>query len=394
MTKTKPSIHCDRRRGYIEGYYGRMLSWPDRRRILDQLAQLGMSDYFYAPKEDPNHRFNWRQAYDADWRQACQDFTKAARARGINVSVGIAPGLDFDFSGFDALSGDYAILKQKAEALLEAGAHHIGLLLDDLDPGFPGHAGGFDHEGEAHTALANRLAADLDAPVHLTPRLYADEIEGDGQYLEHMAAHLDRSINVFTCGSHIVAPDTGLADTKIVHAGIPAERLMIWDNLYANDYCPRRLYLGVYSGRHDDQDILLNPTGMAETDCLLLAIMAAGDDAQGWRQALLAHGVPESFFQFAPAFWLPPKPDGRDENSTMPQPLLDVLASPQALDDLDHLLWRWKSPLQREWYPFLMGLRHDILLNRRMMPEDRVAKTMPPLLTPHVAHLKTPKDDE
>ena len=35
-------------RGYIEGYYGRILSWQDRHRIINQLATLGMSSYLYA----------------------------------------------------------------------------------------------------------------------------------------------------------------------------------------------------------------------------------------------------------------------------------------------------------------------------------------------------------
>ena len=47
--------------GYIEGYYGRLLSFAERGRILKQLKHLGMNSYFYAPKDDPYHRFNWRQ---------------------------------------------------------------------------------------------------------------------------------------------------------------------------------------------------------------------------------------------------------------------------------------------------------------------------------------------
>lgn len=30
-------------RGYIEGYYGRLPDWQDRRRIIDRLASLGMT---------------------------------------------------------------------------------------------------------------------------------------------------------------------------------------------------------------------------------------------------------------------------------------------------------------------------------------------------------------
>ena len=51
-----------------------------------------------------------------------------------------------------------------------------------------------------------------------------------------------------------------------------------------------------------------------------------------------------------------------------------------ALAALDILLWRWKSPLQREWYPYLMGLKQDILLANGELPLERIEKTqMAPL---------------
>ena len=38
--------------GYIEGYYGKLLEWQDRDRLLDGLEAVGMTSYFYAPKDD------------------------------------------------------------------------------------------------------------------------------------------------------------------------------------------------------------------------------------------------------------------------------------------------------------------------------------------------------
>ena len=65
--------------------------------------------------------------------------------------------------------------------------------------------------------------------------------------------------------------------------------------------CPRRLFLGAYLGRHDDQDILLNPTGMIETDLLLLSQMAKGPDH--WR---LPAEIMRQTRSLVAAFWLPP----------------------------------------------------------------------------------------
>ena len=81
-------------RGYIEGYYGRILSWQDRHRIIDQLATLGMSSYLYAPKEDVSHRLRWRTAWDAEWCAAFADFCAYAATCNIQVLAGIAPGID------------------------------------------------------------------------------------------------------------------------------------------------------------------------------------------------------------------------------------------------------------------------------------------------------------
>ena len=112
--------------------------------------------------------------------------------------------------------------------------------MDDLDPGFGGHAGGYQSEGAAHADLANMLADQL--PLSVTPRIYADEIAAEAEsYLDDFTARLDPGVMVWTCGSHIVAPRIDLAKTALARAGIPTERMIVWDNLYANDYCPRRL---------------------------------------------------------------------------------------------------------------------------------------------------------
>ena len=49
--------------GYIEGYYGKLLSWENRKLIVQSLKKNKMNTYFYAPKEDKNHRLNWREKY-------------------------------------------------------------------------------------------------------------------------------------------------------------------------------------------------------------------------------------------------------------------------------------------------------------------------------------------
>ena len=266
----------------------------------------------------------------------------------------------------------------KAHQLVKDGAHAICLLMDDLDAHFQNRAGGFTCEGAAHAELANIIAAELDLPVYVTPRIYADEItDGAAGYLKAFANNLDARVDVFICGKHIVAHDLNLIDGDAVAAGIAPERLIIWDNYYANDYCPRRLYLGPWRSNglsSKNKGIMLNPTGQLATDQLLLAIMRHGHNGEGWRNVLIDHGVPLAFFAVANAFNKPPHPDGNDAPINLGDPTA-------ALTALDEMLWQWKSPLSRELYPFLMGLRHDILLTTGQMDDRRRDKIMPPLLT-------------
>ncbi|MDB9889930.1 protein O-GlcNAcase [Alphaproteobacteria bacterium] len=368
--------------GYIEGYYGRLLDWRDRNRLLGGVAAAAMTSYFYAPKEDVCHRQFWRQPYDKAWQAEFTQFAATAAAKNIHLIAGIAPGLDFDFASLDASmdqKNDYTILVAKARQFLANGASMIALLMDDIAADFEARSGSFTNEGMAHAALANRLGSAIDAPIIIVPRIYADSLTtpDDAQslaYLEQFAGHLHQQHQVVYCGDDIVAPRPfGDAGGHLDPASI-----IIWDNFYANDYCPRRLFLGPWRSA-DMPHIMLNPTGMIETDLLLLGLMAGARDQAGrgsdagtayWREVMQKSGVPDSFFDIAAYF---DAPYGFAAEFEMP-------STKTALAALDVLLWRWKSPLQREWYPHLMGLKQDILLSNGKLSLERIEKTqMAPL---------------
>ena len=368
--------------GYIEGYYGRLFDWRDRNRLLGGVAAAGMTSYFYAPKEDVCHRQFWRQPYDKAWQAEFTQFAATAAAKNIRLIAGIAPGLDFDFASLDASmdqKNDFTILVAKARQFLANGASMIALLMDDIAADFEARSGSFTNEGRAHAALANRLGSAIDAPIIVVPRIYADSLitPDDAQsltYLEQFAGHLDQQHQVVYCGDDIVAPRPfGDAGGHLDPASI-----IIWDNFYANDYCPRRLFLGPWRSANMSH-IMLNPTGMIETDLLLLELMAGARDQAGrgsdagkayWREVMQKSAVPDAFFDIAAYF---DAPYGFVAEFEMP-------SAKTALAALDVLLWRWKSPLQREWYPHLMGLKQDILLSNGELSLERIEKTqMAPL---------------
>ena len=363
--------------GYIEGFYGRLFDWRDRNRLLGGVAAAGMTSYFYAPKEDACHRQFWRQPYDKAWQAEFTQFAATAAAKNIHLIAGIAPGLDFDFASLDASmdqQNDFTILVTKARQFLVNGASMIALLMDDIAADFEARSGSFTNEGRAHAALANRLGSAIDAAIIIVPRIYADSLitPDDAQsltYLEQFASHLDQQHRVVYCGDDIVAPRPfgdacGYLD--------PASTI-IWDNFYANDYCPRRLFLGPWRSA-SMPNIMLNPTGIIETDLLLLGLMAGARDQAGrgsdagktyWREVIQKAAVPDPFFDIAAYF---DAPYGFAAEFELP-------SVKTALAALDILLWRWKSPLQREWYPHLMGLKQDILLANGELPLERIEKT-------------------
>jgi len=338
------------------------------------LAKNGLNAYYYAPKEDPLHRFQWRDTYPVEWLQDFSRFCTTANQLGIDVVAGVAPGLDFDFKDLPA-GDDYRLLLNKCGALLKAGARFVSLLLDDIDENFNQRAGSFHSEGDAHASLANTLGHDLDENLWVTPRVYANELAiSDPSYLPDFLRQLSPDHSVLYCGSDVVAR---IADTRSIDECAPNSdhTIVLWDNLYANDYCPRRLYIGPWVGRETATNIVLNPTGMIETDCLLLDLMSKSlrankTDANGrlvWETTLRAHGVPDAFFELTDYFYHPVFNDGVSMQRTTPDST--------TYDAIEQCLWEWKTPLSREWYSYIFGLKHDLQAANGLLPVDRIHKT-------------------
>ncbi len=454
--------------GYVEGYYGKLLTWEERASLIDELAAQGFNTYFYGPKDDAKHRLFWREHYGEGWRNAFRSFTSHAHDKGVSVIAGIAPGLDFNFAGLTEASnasrdgattqqsGDYILLLSKAQQLVDDGADAIGLMMDDIDADFRQRNGEFQSEGAAHATLANCLQQDLrfsqsarsSAKVYCVPRIYANELlqqtdlimpavsdtfantfsetfseassgnsaDSNGnqdrdaiEYMRSFTSILQQDISWLYCGTHVVARQPDIAQS--VESGAQIQhRIVIWDNYYANDYCPRRLFLGVWTGRDTCSELLLNGTGMPHTDRLLLQVVAAirllpitgpGNPANkaehAWQQCLLQAGVPEEFFLLKEFFDSPVFSDSSSDSSEITRLNKDPIAaeavqSPTLLEQqlaaIDHLLWRWKAPLAREWYPYLFGLKHDLMIANGTLPDLRIRKTQTPPLAGFVTSLK------
>ena len=84
--------------GYIEGYYGKLLDWESRRKLIGRMNFNKMNNYLYAPKEDKLHRLNWRENYPNKWLKELKAFCEFSKKKDIAISIGLSPGLDFNFN--------------------------------------------------------------------------------------------------------------------------------------------------------------------------------------------------------------------------------------------------------------------------------------------------------
>ena len=75
---------------------------------------------------------------------------------------------------------------------------------------------------------------------------------------------------MFFCGQKVVAR------SEIDLFIIPKfnNQFIIWDNIYANDYCPKKLVIGPWRYREKINNIMINPTGLIETDLLILDLIS------------------------------------------------------------------------------------------------------------------------
>ncbi len=393
-------------RGYLEGFYGKLLSWEQRNTLLECLSSLELNSYCYAPKEDIFHRLHWREPYDSAWRSSFSQFCKQANKHNVLIAAGIAPGLDFNFDQ-QGIGSDLDLLYNKATQLITDGAQHVLVLWDDIEETSLSASGGLS-EGAMHADVINKLSEKLGRTLWCVPRVYAREIDSHNYYLDAFFNELETEHTVILCGNAIVTGDVSSNDLKdLSRSGVSHSQLntltgdddsngsggggggggryhktILWDNFYANDYCPRRLFVGPWTGRSQIQDYLLNPTGMPFTDQLLLDIAVSTQSSldvnENWINALARHGVPEAFLSIAPFFSKPffgdrnISGDGRDIDFIKP--------SAEVKQAVETCLWNWKSPLAREWYPFIFGLKHDLALLENDMPRDRIVKTQPAAL--------------
>jgi protein O-GlcNAcase/histone acetyltransferase len=292
--------------GVVEGFYGRPWSAAQRRQLFAWMKTWGMNTYLYAPKDDLKHRLFWREPYSESEADALKHLIGDCRSKGLRFIYAIAPGLDLSFSS----RKDLARLRRKADHLVDLGCRDFALAFDDIQPVLSkADSKKFDSVADAQCVVANGFLKHVreqipDATLCFCPTYYCERMSGPvrhSDYLKRLGKGLDSVIQILWTGPEIVSETITVGSIRELQR-VLRRKPLLWDNLHANDYDLRRIYLGPYSGRKlevrdEVAGILSNPNCEFEANYIPLRTLALYAQAgQEWD--------PRRAFQAALQGWL------------------------------------------------------------------------------------------
>lgn len=237
-------------RGLIEGFYGRVWSDEKRRRVLSLVAEGGMNAYFYAPKDDPFLRQQWRSEYDGDALARFSSLLDYTKQLGLDLYYCLSPGLDIEYSS----DADLAALVRKYRSLYELGVRKFGLFLDDIPDKLvsPADEAKYGSVCAAHVDLINRLSAAMPADTGLVVCPMQYHGSGAEPYITTLCRGIPAGVDVFWTGKKICSPELTTADARSFrkHTG---RKPLYWDNFPVNDAeMYGEMHIGPYLNRSAD----------------------------------------------------------------------------------------------------------------------------------------------
>ncbi len=282
-------------RGLIEGFYNRLWTLDERRRVAEFIASHGFDTYAYAPKEDRLQNAGWRTPYPATHRAELAELGERCREVGMRFWMGLRPvGMSY------ADDADATLVVEKLRDYLDLGADRLVLLADDIPSELDARSGGrFATLVDAHLWLVQHVLDALDlAPERLVfvPTDYA----GSGSpYLAAIGSRLPAGIDVCWTGADVCSRAIGASDATAI-AAVVGRPPLIWDNYPVNDAgMTDQLHIGPIRDRDGELDahvrgILVNPALQPEATLIPLATWgeylrdpAAYDPGAAWHRALL-----------------------------------------------------------------------------------------------------------
>ncbi|MBL6819671.1 MAG: beta-N-acetylglucosaminidase domain-containing protein [SAR86 cluster bacterium] len=319
--------------GIVEGYYGGLYNFAERRSLISSLSEAQLNSYFYAPKEDPFLRGNFHLYQSETWRSEFKDFVQLASEKSVEITVGLTP----------CSKQHIDLIEEKIDYFCELGCKKIALLFDDLEQ--------FKAD-EQLQALNKAKLAFPEVAFLFCPTVYAQELIGkDSQhttYFQEFLENCPEGIDILWTGKKVISTNLNFESESAI-AGFPSERIAIWDNYFTIDSCPKRFNLTNFN--HLDKSYLknkanyfVNLTGMERTDKLIIDIFGNLLSSSGtkFKNILQRHGVPDALIEMIDLF--------------DPEIKIKLLESDK--EKLHKIIFSWFHPLKNEWYPYLHNLKN------------------------------------
>lgn len=268
--------------GVVEGFYGKPWTFLQRRDLFKQLSKLKLNSFMYAPKGDAKHREKWRQLYTDTEARELKTLIDEAAANGIDFYYSLAPGLDIVYTEPD----DSEQLCRKFDQLKSLGCKSFALLFDDIDPSLSHEKDRVifkNNYASAQVSVTNLIYNYLGRPKFLfCPTEYCESRAVpnvlNSLYLNTIGAGLHQDIDIMWSGSRVISRYITEESIKELNSVI-RRRVLIWENLHANDYDKKRVYLGPYSGRSTKiipllRGVLTNPNCEYEANYIAIHTLA------------------------------------------------------------------------------------------------------------------------
>lgn len=284
--------------GAVEGFYGRPWTTEQRKILFEWLKKMKMNTYMYAPKDDCKHRAFWRDLYSVEEAENLTSLIEAAKENGVEFVYALSPGLDITFSS----AKDVQFLKRKLEQVTSFGCTAFALLFDDIEPGLSEtDRSVFQSFGSAQVAVTNEVYQHLGQPqFYFCPTEYCSSravpnlLSSD--YLNTLGAKLLKDIDILWTGQKVISKKLTIQHLQEVSSVIKRPPV-IWDNIHANDYDPRRMFLGPFDGRSPEiipylRGLLTNPNCEFEANYMALHTLGqwSTSNNDGLKKDIIADG--------------------------------------------------------------------------------------------------------
>ncbi|XP_030373978.1 protein O-GlcNAcase [Scaptodrosophila lebanonensis] len=251
--------------GVVEGFYGRPWSLEQRKDLFRKFKMWGMCSYVYAPKDDYKHRAFWRELYTVDEADNLSGLISAAKEAGIVFYYALSPGLDMTYSS----QKEIATLKRKLDQVSQFGCEAFALLFDDIESELSkADKEVFQTFANAQVSVTNEIYVHLSSPKFLfCPTQYcasrAVPNVHDSEYLNTLGSKLNHNIDILWTGNKVISKTITLESIQEI-TEVLRRPPVIWDNLHANDYDQKRVFLGPYVGRSPEliphlRGVMTNP---------------------------------------------------------------------------------------------------------------------------------------